>query len=256
MTSAKIVALGGCHVVGYPFGQAHAFPTLLCGLLDGELVGIVGNLQFVRLPDHLARFKDLQPSHVILQLGNYEFSASFYHVMRQFKRAFGLPVSPPSPSRGSSNNSSGSSHQTNSVDALPARNRMEHYARLTGLGSVTAGIWLFSSKYRRVFQDINRYMAQCPDTQFIFLSPLPCLDPAANSLRRLGSRLLRRGLASQSNCQWLDTHQVIGTDQSFFTDSSHLSKVGHIALAQSIAGFFSNSVDQGKWSAPPFAQVL
>ena len=246
MISAKIVALGGCHVVGYPFEQFDAFPNLLCGLINGELVGQVGNLQFVRLPDHLARFRGLQPSHVILQFGNYEFSASFYHVIRQFKRAFGLRVSPPSPSFGSSGSSSGSTYQTNSVDALPARSKMGHYARLTGLGSVTASIWLFSSQYRLVFQAINRYMAQCPDTTLIFLSPLPCLDPVANSLRRLGSRLLRRGLASQPNCHWLDTHQVIGTDPRFFADPSHLSKIGHQALAHSITKYLKQHLRQAE----------
>lgn len=241
MKSAKVVALGGCHVAGYPFEQSDAFPNLVCDLINGELVGQVTNLQFVRLPDHLARFKELQPSHVILQLGNYEFSASFYHVMRQFERAFGLSLSPLSPSCSSSSNSS---YQTNSVDALPAKSKIGHYARLTCLGSVTAGIWLFSSKYRHVFRDINCYMSQYPETEFIFLSPLPCLDPTANALRRLGSRLLRRGLVRQPNCHWLDTHQVIDTDQRFFADPSHLSKVGQQTLAQSIAAYIKQFTNE------------
>ncbi len=234
MKTKRFVVMGGCHVVGYPHGPSYSFPALLCSELGSEIVGQVANLQFLRLPDHFARIQELQPSHVILQLGNYEFSASFYHLMRQFKRAFGLAVIP----NGSSDSSSSSSLQINSVDALPAKGWLDAYVRVVGLGVLTIGTWLFSNKHRRVFRDLNDCIAQRPNTEFIFLSPFPCLDPPANTLRRLGGWLLRRGLNSRPNSHWLNTHQVIAPSQEFFSDHSHLSKAGQEALAHALVEFF------------------
>ena len=250
MKGTQIFVMGGCHVVGYPLGISHAFPTLLCGLSNSKVVGQVANVQFLRLADYLVRINEVQPSHVVLQIGNFEFSASFYHLLRQFKRAFGLAVSPLS-----SSSSSSSSLQINSVDALPAKGRLDAFIRVMGLGLFTTGMWLLSGKHHRVFQALNNCIAQNPNTEFYFLSPLPCLDPPANTLRRLGGWLLRRGLDTRPNNHWLDTHQVIPNDGHFFADPSHLSSAGHQALAQLLANAFQKCGENGhlplqKWVQP------
>lgn len=246
MKSTRIIVLGGCHVVGYPIGQNNAFPTLLAELVDGEVIKQVPNLQFLRVVNHLACIEETQPSHVVLQLGNYAFSASFYHVMRQFKRAFDLPVNTTS-SDSSSNDSGSGTVRTNSVDALPAKGWLDACLRVAGLGAMTITIWFFSSKHRKVFQALNECIARNPNTAFFFLSPLPCLDPPANTLRRLGGWLLRRGLHKSPNCHWLDSHKVIDTTPRYFTDPSHLSRTGHEALGRLLANFFrqhSRSIKQ------------
>lgn len=234
MKSAQIIALGGCHIAGYPIGKSNAFPTLLCELIDGEVIKTVPNLQFLRVADHLACIEEAQPSHVVLQLGNFAFSASFQHVTRQFRRAFDLPVNT-TPTGDSS--SSSSSFQTNAV-ALPAKGWLNDFLRVVSLGTITMIIWFFSPKHRRVFQALNKCMEENPNTTFFFLSPLPCLDPPANTLRRLGGWLLRRGLHKLPNCHWLDSHKVIDTTERYFADPSHLSRTGHEALAQLLADSF------------------
>ena len=233
MKDIQIFVIGGCHVVGYPLGISHAFPTLLCSLNDAEIVGQISNVQFLRLDEFLVRISESQPSHVVLQMGNFEFSASFYHLLRQFKRVFGLTVLPMSDS-----SSSSSSSHTNTVDVLPAKGAVDAFMRVMGLGVFTVGTWLLSGRHRRTFQVLNKFIAKNNNIDFYFLSPLPCLDPPANTLRRLGGWLLRRGIDKQSNYYWLDTHQVIPVDSHFFADPSHLSDAGHQALAHLLADAF------------------
>ena len=84
------MVLGGCHVAGYAISSAHAFPKLLAELHQGEVVAQVPNLSFVQLPEHLAAIHALHPSHVVLQLGNYEFSASWRRMGHQLCRAVGV----------------------------------------------------------------------------------------------------------------------------------------------------------------------
>jgi hypothetical protein len=245
MRNIQIVVMGGCHVVGYPVSQSNSFPTLLCELVDGEIIKQVPNLQFLHVAKHLAFIEEAQCSHVVLQLGNYAFSASFYHVLRQFKRAFDLPINTTyngeGSRSGSSNSGSSDSNSAlhgNTVAALPAKGWLDAYLRVIGLGAITTTTWLFSSKHRQVFQALNKCMVENPNISFFFLSPLPCLDPPANALRRLGSWLLRRGLHKLPNCHWLDSHKVVATTSRYFADPSHLSRIGHEALATQLAGAF------------------
>lgn len=253
MKNARIVVMGGCHVAGYPMGQSDAFPTLLCELLGGKVIKQVANLQFLRIADYLTYIEEEQPSHVILQLGNYEFSASTYHLMRQFKLAFNLSGNTTPNRSSSSKGSSSSSLQTNAVDALPTKGWLDACLRVAGIGAITSSIWFWSSKHRQLFQALNKCIAENPNTTFFFLSPFPCLDPPANTLRRLGGWLFRRGLHKLPNCQWLNTHKVIEPTEHYFADPSHLSKIGHEALAHLLADSFEQhkkAVPQTEKSTP------
>ena len=234
MKPVKIVALGGCHVSGYPIGPTHAFPTQLCALLDGEVLAQVANLQFVRLPDHLATIGALQPSHVVLQIGNYEFSASLRSLLQQYKRALGIQ---------SSKKKSVQSASLSSIEsAAPATPESSYFFRVVGLGLITIVLWLFSARHRRTFRALNACMRENSETAFVFLSPFPCLSPAHSTLRKLGGWLLRRGLAAQPNCHWIDSLEVLSSDRKLFVDQLHLNKKAHRALAYRLAAcFISNS---------------
>ena len=232
----EIVALGGCHILGHPISQDHSFPSLLAEMLGGEVVMRVGHLQFMRLPEHLAAVGALRPSHVVFQLGNYEFSASLRRSMGQFKRAFG--AQPNKKSSVSSRSLSSSSSAAGSAVAPGREAWLVHHARVAGLRLLAAAPWRLSPRHRNAFRTLNEFMRQHPDTDFIFLSPFPCLDPAANALRRLGGRLLRGGLASLPNCHWLDTHRLLRPNSSLFIDQLHLNYDGHQVLAQGLAAKF------------------
>lgn len=231
-----MIVLGGCHVAGYPIGPAHAFPALLGEVLDATLVAQVPNLQFLHLPQHLPAIAALSPSHVVLQLGNYEFSASLRNLLHQFNQAFGRrPVKKKFTKK--------ASRPPAQLADVPVTTWLVRYVRLAGLGPLTAVLWLLSAQHRRAFHTLNACMRQHPDTAFVFLSPLPCLDPVTNTMRRFGGWLLRRRLAHLSNCQWLDSHQLVQPDRHLFVDLSHLNSEAHRTLAYGLAAALLSYVD-------------
>ena len=245
----EIVALGGCHILGHPISQDHSFPSLLAEMLGGEVVMRGGHLQFVRLPEHLAAVGALRPSHVVFQLGNYEFSASLRRSVNQFKRAFG--AQPTQKESGGSRSLSSLSSAAGSAMAPGREAWPVHHARVAGLRLLAAALWRLSPHHRNAFRALNEFMRQHHDTDFIFLSPFPCLDPAANALRRLGGRLLRGGLASLPNCHWLDSHRLLRPDPALFADLYHLNRRAHCALAHGLAAL---ALSHGGYN--PFPEVV
>jgi hypothetical protein len=233
MSGVSISVFGGCHVAGYPYEVQQAFPSLLAGELEGQVVERVANLQFVKLPKHLPLIEAARPSHVLLQLGNYEFCASATSLLTQSYRSIGLQTagkkSTKSPARTTS-----TTIPASPPDKLPSKKKL--YFRVGTLGLLTSVLWLFSPQHRRAFRALNACVRQHPTTSFVFLSPLPHLDPAVNVLRRLGGWLLRRGLARAANFYWLDSHQLIERDPALFYDLGHLNEEGHRQLAAKVAG--------------------
>ncbi len=239
MKRVEIAALGGCHTLGYPFGLCDSFPALLAELLGGEVVTQVGHLQFVRLSEHFATIGTQRPSHVVLQLGNYEFSASLRGLIYQLKRSLGAKPAIKKmvkPSEGAASSST-ASHPPPSIWPTGFR--------IAGLGLLTILIWQCSPRYRRAFRGLNEFMGQHPDTDFIFLSTFPCLDPTTDALRRLGGRLLRWGLAPLPNCHWLDAHRLLRPDPALFADPFHLNQRGQRALAHGLAAIAYSQGDYG-----------
>ncbi len=237
MKNVEIVALGGCHVTGHCVGPDKAFPALLGKLLNGQVVAQVSHLQFVNLPQHLALVGALRPSHVVLQLGNHEFSASLPALLHQCRRAF---IARPIAKKPAENAApiGGSLAPPASPAACPA-----YHARVAVLSLLTAALWLLSAHHRRSFRALNACMRQYPETTFVFLSPFPCLAPADNALRDFGGWLLRCRLASLPNRHWIDSHRLLRADRKLFVDSWHLNKQAHRALAYSLAAAFLSNVD-------------
>jgi hypothetical protein len=220
MAHARLVILGGCHVAGYLIDPIQAFPALL----GVEVVAQVATLQFIQLPKHLGAVQELRPSHVILQLGNYEFSASLRLLLKQYARVLGIRW------RAAKAGRHGIAKDPVTAPVLQS----PRYGRVAGLGLLISGLWVGSALHRRAFRAVNACMQQHPTTQFIFLSPLPHLDPAVNALRRLGGWLLRRGLKRVANCHWLDSQQLLRREPALFVDQGHLSERGHRLLAQGL----------------------
>jgi hypothetical protein len=242
MDKIRLMVFGGCHVVGYAINPSRAFPILLKDLLDGELIAQIPHLKFVRLPRHLAAIEQAQPSHVVFQLGNYEFSASLREVMRQFKQAFGSQSPLKSSGTGSSSSSSSVTRSIDDADLEPSEPsassfvaKLKYCFRVLGLGLITAFMWSVSAQHRRAFRELNAYMRSHPQTQFTFLSPFPCLAPAHNMLRDFGGWLLKRRLAFLPNCHWVNSQQLLLPTAQFFVDQLHLNEHGHCTLANRLA---------------------
>ena len=234
MKRPEIILLGGCHVAGYLVGQENAFSTKLGELLNGRIVGQVARVRIVDLPEHLKLVAAKHPTHVILQLGNHEFSASLHLMLRQLTRALGrVPAAHKQGAASSFLDSSLDTHATG--QPLPPRSRFDGL-RVLLLSALSMLLCLFANQFRRAMQALNTCMAQHPGTTFIFLSPFPCRPAADNAMRDFGGWLLRHRLAALPNRYWLDSHQLLHPDRELFSDPWHLNDQAHTALAYSLAG--------------------
>ena len=249
MKQPEIVLLGGCHVAGYLVGQENAFSSKLSELLHGKIVGQVARVRVIDLPEHLKLIEEKRPTHVVLQLGNHEFSASLHLMLRQLTRALGrVPAAhkagatPGKPAGSSPSSPLGQPRQP-----LPAPNRFFR-VRVLGLSILTTLLWLFAKQYRRSIKALNACMKQHPDTAFIFLSPFPCRPAADNAVRDFGGWLLRHRVAALPNRYWLDSHQVLHPDRELFTDPWHLNAQAHTALAYCLAGILHSNA---AYTRPP-----
>jgi hypothetical protein len=236
MTEMTISVLGGCHVGGYPYEVKQAFPTLLAAQNEAQVVERIANLQFVKLPQHLLAIEMLRPSHVLFQLGNYEFCASTTTLLKQVRSVLGFK-STCKKSIESIASATPAAKTASLLSKLLATAKLA--IRVGALGLLISVFWLCSPQHRRVFRALNACVRQHPNTEFLFLSPLPHLDLAVDTLRRLGGWLLRLGIAPATNLHWLDSHQLIQRDPALFYDLGHLNEKGHSYLAAKLSGVLS-----------------
>lgn len=236
MINPEIILLGGCHVNGYLVGQENSFSTKLRDLLNGRIVDQVAHVRIIDLPKHLKLIEEKRPTHVVLQLGNHEFSASSQLMLRQLTRAMGRVPSPSKPAT----TQGGSSGSAAAAGPPPTLGRF-YRLRVLSLSMLTTILWLFTKQYRHSIKALNACMKRHPDTVFIFLSPFPCRQAADNAVRDFGGWLLRHRLADLPNRYWLDSHQVLHPDRELFTDPWHLNEQAHTALAYSLAGILHSN---------------
>jgi hypothetical protein len=225
--------LGGCHVAGYMVGEENSFSTKLSGLSHGEIVGQVARVRVIDLPEHLKLIEEKKPTHVVLQLGNHEFSASLHLMLRQLTRALGRA---PATRKTSTKDELASTSLSLLPTGQPAAPSNFYQFRVIGLSMLIALLWVFAKQYRRSIRALNTCMKQHPNTTFIFLSPFPCKPAVDNAVRDFGGWLLRHRVASLPNRYWLDSHQVLHPDRELFTDPWHLNAQAHTALAYALAG--------------------
>jgi hypothetical protein len=239
MENPKIILLGGCHVAGYLVGQENAFSTKLGELLHGKIVGQAARVRVVDLPEYLRLVEEKRPTHVVLQLGNHEFSASLHLMLRQFSRALGRK---PAGRKAAATPSGPANSSTEPAPGQPLLAPSRFFRlRVLGLSVLTTLLWLFAKQYRRSIRALNACMKQHPDTAFIFLSPFPCRPAADNAVRDFGGWLLRHRVAALPNRYWLDSHQVLHPDRELFTDPWHLNAQAHTALAYCLAGILHSN---------------
>jgi hypothetical protein len=240
MKNPEIILLGGCHVAGYLVGQENAFSTKLTGLLNGKIVSQVACVRFVDLPEHLKLIEEKRPTHVVLQLGNHEFSASMQLMLRQLSRAVGRVPAARKPGTAESKPASSLAESSPASSLSPPPGKFYRF-RVLGLSLLTTLLWLFAKQYRQSIKALNTCMKQHPNTTFVFVSPFPCRPVADNALRDFGGWLLRHRVAALPNRYWLDSHRVLHPDRELFTDPWHLNAQAHTALAYSLAGILHSN---------------
>jgi hypothetical protein len=197
-------------------------------------------VRVVDLPEHLTLVDEKRPTHVVLQLGNHEFSASLHVMLRQLTRALGRVPAAHKP-KATFGPAGFSPNPGPAGQPRPARSRLDGL-RVLGLSVLSALLWVFAKQFRRSLRALNACMARHPETTFIFLSPFPCRPAADNAMRDFGGWLLRHRLAALPNRYWLDSHQLLHPDRALFSDPWHLNDQAHTALAYALAGILHGNV--------------
>ncbi|TPG62408.1 hypothetical protein EAH73_19640 [Hymenobacter nivis] len=235
--------MGGCHVLGWPQSKDRPFPTLLSELLGGTIVGRVPHLRLSHLAGGLAAVDELHPTHAVFQLGNYEFTGYLKSLVHQYNRLFDTRLVEEKLGHYAEEAHAETARGESPGPHRPGPAGPAHYARVGAAGALIAGLWLFSRRYRASFRSLAACARQHPGTSFVFLSPLPCLAPADNTLRRFGGWLLRRRLPELPNVHWLDSHQLLGAEAELFVDAAHLNQRAHQALAYGLAAAILGHAD-------------
>lgn len=240
MKTVEIVVVGGCHVLGWPQSKARPFPTLLSELVGAKVVGQVPHLRLSHMEGGLAAVNELHPTHAVFQMGNYEFTGYLKTLVHQYNYLFNTRLA----EEKLAHYSKKTQPETAGAEAMKRTEAgLSYYARVGAAGALITGLWLFSWQYRANFRSLEACARQHPDTSFIFLSPLPCLAPVDNTMRRFGGWLLRHRLPTLSNVHWLDSHQLLGAEAELFVDEAHLNQRAHQALAYGLAAVMLGHAD-------------
>ena len=192
--------------------------------------------------EHLAQLlghsQTTEATVVFLQLGNFEFSASWKQILAT---TTGLPAWVPN---GSAKSKGLRAHSLEPGRIASTSPRHQAYYGFPGKPVVEAMkmavgtalylfTWLVLRKYRLQFRALNQLIAQNPQTTFICMSPFPSTAGAHNALRRLGGWIMQQRLQARSNLRWVDTHRVLHDKKGLFSaDGIHLNEYGHRVLAQ------------------------
>ena len=228
--------IGGCHISGYLVAEHESFVNRLRAGLGAAEVLAAPHVAISDVPQYVLPTLCTRSTYVFIQLGNFEFSASWLQIL---KRTVGLPPvggclrRRPSRRGGGSGTGGGSYEPEPAAPSSPSATRRAADMVKVALGSVLYVLtWVLFRRYRQPFRLINRVVRQNPHTTFVCLSPFPSAAAPHNLLRRLGGQILQHRLTTYPNLRWVDTHQVLSRQHHFLADGLHLNAAGHRALAE------------------------
>lgn len=247
MVMRKLVVIGGCHVVGYLVGQENGFVQHLARQMQASAVQALPHVGIKKVDTVAASLQHSRARFVVLQLGNFEFSASWKQLLQStlglpkfLRRSFKSETSEVAASEltGISTEASGPAAAATVTPAVALS--LSDWIRVIVGGLLYVVSWLVFRKYQKQFTELNSLIEQHPRVTFVCLSPFPALATAHNRLRRLGGWLLRRRVTQTPNLHWVDTFDTLNRED-LFLDGIHLNQQGHRVLAEQIISEFSTS---------------
>lgn len=250
MVMRKLVVVGGCHVVGYLVGQENGFVQHIARRLQASAVQALPHVGIKKVDKVASSLQESRAKFVVLQLGNFEFSASWKQLLQS---TLGLPkflrrsggkkssAASPVPAGAEAIGEQATAEQAPGHHLAPtAALTLSDWFRVVVGGVLYVVSWLIFRKYQRQISELNSLIEQHPRVTFVCLSPFPALAQAHNKLRRLGGWLLRRRVTQQPNLHWVDTFDTLNRED-LFIDGIHLNEQGHRILAEQIICEFSPS---------------
>lgn len=238
MDKSVLTFIGGCHVAGYLVEKSTSFVDHLNGFFAPQRVHRMAYAKIEDLTQLLEDSQTTEATVVFLQLGNFEFSASWKQILATTTglpawvpnvsaKSKGLRAQPPGPASMASTSSHYQAYYW-----LAGNPIAEAMKTAVGAG-LYVFTWLVLRKHRRQFRALNQLIAQNPRTTFVCMSPFPSTAGTHNALRRLGGWIMQQRLQARSNLRWVDTHRVLHNKTGLFgADGIHLNEYGHRVLAQ------------------------
>lgn len=225
----QVLFAGGCHVVGYPIGEAAAFPAAVKQSLQARGVVLEMNrLAYIKLT-HAAKLRDAcaqyRPDILVLQLGHFELSRPLSQYLRARLSSGREPAA-----------RSGSEPPANPILRPRLFRVIAGIKKMidSALGQPLVDFARFEAQLHEFLVETKRWAP--PDV--ILLSPLPCADALSMRYRRRAASIMQR-LAASHGIQFLDLLSAhpgwsFGAAGSFY-DAIHLGEHGHLHVASAIA---------------------
>lgn len=238
----RVLAFGGCHVIGFPYDEQYSFVNVAtAGLHDLGIPARSLTLPYVRLRD-VARLQEVccrsRPHVLVLQLGHYE--PSTVPALREV-------ILPSLTVRGSAKPSSsklpsGAPQVLKSPDAHFTPDTLWRLRSMTKC--LVAGV--FKSRMVRMTAlrcDLRRLLdAACalPVSHIFVLSPFPCADPVITDCRKRIASAFENECAGRA-VNFIDVmstlHEEFGIllPHNLFADTRHLSVLGQAKVGSLVA---------------------
>ena len=242
MSILQLTFVGGCHVAGYLVEHSASFVNHLEQRLAPCVVLMRPYAKIEKLAQLLDPLVKTKSDYVFLQLGNFEFSASWTQILKSTLGRVPPRTSLLARAQGAGSASGGSSLvQTSNVNPQSVSAQLiagvdspqeELQSSKVLVGSLLYWVsWVLMRKYRKQFHYLNQLIRNNPQTIFVCMTPFPCLPATHNKLRRLGGRIMRHRLWGAANLRWVDTHEILDGQPGIFADGVHLNSEGHRLLA-------------------------
>ncbi len=242
----KILAVGGCHVAGYPFDPSKSFINLVFPASRGNQVCSIARLPLTRGAKVREALEQDSYDVLVLQVGNFESVFSLKAILGFWKRKLGMR----SPRQSSSLSSpSGSGSEESWQPTIEEIKGSRKFAMMEKLRGVLFVLWMLSGgslrMRRRLNGRLNAFWAEIEDVlpaTTIVVLPLPTVMRTTNRLRIILGRLLMKRLAAREfggRCIVgfpLEAYRLQGRfrDLHHLTDAGHLSRQGHRLLARQL----------------------
>lgn len=225
--SETMIAIGGCHVAGFKVGEENSFVNVIAKSTGFILTHRAPQYQIKKTSGIREKINTCHPDVVLLQLGNHEFSASLEQILKKKDTDTTTQNEYTFPGK-----------KEFSKKSLPLPEVSDRKAGFFLRNLLTPFIWGYLAyKNFKHLKNIRHIIKENPGTQFIILSPIPCLNTADNYVRRKAARWFKWMFAGLPNVKFIDLFRYIAVDKRYFEDPAHLNATGHRILGRIISQY-------------------
>ena len=216
----SFIVLGGCHVNGHGIGTNPSFVRIAEETISLKCVFTKGLFQIKYIANISPICQKHQSSIILLQLGNFEFTASIKGLFSIKRHSyFSTLIS--------------ASSLSNCNTPIPQmiidkKNSLLHK-------STSPLVWrILKLRYRRHLLLLRTIAINHPAINFVILSPFPCCKPPDNYIRQKASNFYGELFSGLPNVLNIDVFGFLPNDESFYFDSMHLNAGGHYLLGKEV----------------------